>query len=70
MGVLAAYRGLAERLACDGPGGHARKGTGQHVEFKPSNQQSDGWEGIGSQKREEGGGEGVVAGRSAGSDAS
>lgn len=30
------YSGLAERLACDGPGGHAHERTGQHDENRPS----------------------------------
>jgi hypothetical protein len=32
-----AYSGLAERLACDGPVGHAQEGTSQHGEIRPSN---------------------------------
>lgn len=42
-GSLTAYRGLAECLACDGPGGHAREGAGQHDGIKPSNRLDDGW---------------------------
>jgi hypothetical protein len=34
--VMRAYRGLADRLASKGPGGHARNGTAQHDEFRPS----------------------------------
>lgn len=34
--VMRAYRGLADRLASEGPGGHARNGTAQHDEFRPS----------------------------------
>lgn len=37
---MMAYRGLAERLACDGPVGHAQEGTGQHDEITPSKRQS------------------------------
>jgi hypothetical protein len=33
-----AYRGLAERLACDGPAGAAQEGTSQHGDIRPSDQ--------------------------------
>lgn len=42
--MVEAYRGLAERLACDGPGGHAHQGTCQHDWNRPSNQLETGWE--------------------------
>lgn len=48
-----AYRGrLAERLACDGPGGHAQGGTCQHGEIEPSDQY--GWMGAQQRSREVG----------------
>jgi hypothetical protein len=48
-----AYRGrLAERLACDGPGGHAQGGTCQHGEIEPSDQ----YELMGAQQRSREGG--------------
>lgn len=67
--VVKAYRGLAEHLACDGPGGHAHRGTCQHGGNKPSKRQGmDGKEVAAA--RGEGGRRWCTGGRRAGGEVS